>query len=237
MRIDRYFYISALPALGELGSAPLMGQAELLEHLGKCSPRGELVGTLLLFDDLLQREAFLAGEIEQVEPVVLTVPQARNEAPLPKCLAPSAERESQGTIETDVLWETYFRHATEVGRAAGSQFLGQWAGFEVALRNALAAARAKRLGLDEAGYLVAEDLAEGGEEFSAVLSEWETATTPLVGLRVVIRARWSWVDRNDAWYSFSEDELLVYAARLMLLEQWRRSSEEDERATAPATRQ
>ena len=36
---------------------------------------------------------------------------------------PVGEREGQVTIETDVLWDTYFRHATGVGRAAQSRFL------------------------------------------------------------------------------------------------------------------
>ena len=46
----------------------------------------------------------------------------------------------------------------------------------------------------------------------------------------MIRARWAWIERHDAWFSFSVDELLAYAARVMLLEQWRRSAEEDEAA-------
>jgi hypothetical protein len=100
--------------------------------------------------------------------------------------------------------------------------------FEVAVRNALAAARARRLGLEESDYQVAADLAHSDEDLSPVLGEWEAAPTPLAGLRVVIRARWSWLDRHDAWFSFSVDELLAYAARVMLLEQWRRTEEKEE---------
>ena len=62
---------------------------------------------------------------------------------------------------------------------------------------------------------------------SAGISEWESATTPLAGLRVVMRARWSWIDQHDAWFSFSVDELLAYAARVMLLEQWCRTDEKE----------
>jgi len=35
-------------------------------------------------------------------------------------------------------------------------------------------------------------------------------------------ARWAWLADNDAWFSFRDDELAVYAARLMLLHQWKR---------------
>ena len=228
MQTDRYYYLSALPAPGELGNAPPMGPSQLLEHVGEETSRGRLVGTVFLLGDLLEREAFLAGEIEQVEPAVLTVRQARNEAPLPDFLAPPAEGDTD-SLEADRLWEGYFRHAAETGRTLGSPLLVQWVDFEAALRNALAAARAKRLGIEGAGYLVASDLAETcSEDFSAVLSEWAAAETPLAGLRVVLRARWEWLGRHDAWFSFSDDELVAYAVRLMLLEQWRRSTHEEE---------
>ena len=227
MRTDRYYYLSALPALGGLGSAAPVGFAHLLEHVGEETSRGKLVGAVFLLDDLLEREAFLAGEIEEANPTVLTVRQARNEAPLPDFLALRAEGDSE-SLEADRLWEGYFHHAVETGRALGSPLLVRWTEFEAALRNSLAAARAKRLGIDGAGYLVATDLAESNEDFSAVLSEWAAAETPLAGLRVVIRARWDWLSLNDAWFSFSEDELVAYAIRLMLLEQWRRSTHEEE---------
>ena len=231
MRTDRYYDLVALPALGGLGSEPPIGFAELLEHLGEHTVRGRLVATVFLLGDLLEREAFLAGEIEQVDPVVLTVRQARNEAPLPDFLAEPSQREGGGP-EADTLWESYFRHAAEVGRTLSSPLLVRWVGFEAALRNALAEARAKRLGLEEGAYLVATDLAASEEDFSAMLSEWAAAPTPLAGLRVTIRARWDWLSLNDAWFSFSNDELVAYAIRLMLLGQWRRSAHEEEQAAA-----
>ena len=100
-------------------------------------------------------------------------------------------------MEADSLWDAYFRYVADVARIASCRFLTAWVGFQVALRNALAAARARRLGLEEAGYLVATDLADDTEDFTAVLSEWAAAATPLAGLRVVIRGRWEWLDRHD----------------------------------------
>ena len=95
------------------------------------------------------------------------------------------------------------------------------------MRNELAAARARELGLEESTYLVATDLVRGDKELAPVLREWEAATTPLAGLRVVILTRWSWVDRHEAWFSFAVDELLAYAVRVMLLEQWLRTDDKD----------
>jgi hypothetical protein len=224
---DRHFYITTLPALGELGSSPPIGLADLLEHVEENRPWRKQLEALLLLDDLLQREALLAGEIDEVEPAVLSLQQAQGEAPLPEALNVSAVDQPKA-LESDLLWGRYFRYVHQLARSRGSRFLTQWVEFEVALRNALAVARARRLGLEAADYRVAADLAHSDEDLAPVLSEWEAAPTPLAGLRVVIRARWSWAERHDAWFSFSDDEVLAFVARVMLLEQWRRTEEKEE---------
>ncbi len=221
-----------------------MGLADLLEHVEENRRWREQLEALVLSDDLLQREALLAGETDEVEPAVLTLPQVQGEAPLPESLAAAADadhedQEDQATaLEADLLWERYFRYVHRLARSRKSRFLVQWVESEIALRNALAAARAKRLGLDESDYQIATDLAPTGlaptdwagtdEDLAPVLTDWEAAPTPLAGLQVVIRARWAWLDRHDAWFSFSVDELLAYAARVILLEQWSRTEEKED---------
>ena len=231
MKSARYYNITTLPALGELGSSPSMGLTDLIEHVEENRSWREQLEALVLLDDLLQREALLAGETEEVEPAVLSLPQVQGEAPLPEALIAPADPDQPRALQSDLLWERYFRYAHKLARSSGSRFLARWVEFEVALRNTLATARARRLGLDESGYRVAADLARSDEDLSPLLSEWEAAPTPLAGLRVVIRARWSWLDRHDAWFSFSVDELLAYAARVMLLEQWRRTEDKEEAKT------
>lgn len=225
-----HFLLTMLPSPGKLGSVPPMGLADLIEHVTEESRWRKLVEAIILLDDLQQREAFLAGEIEEVEPAVLTLQQARGEAPLPEILVAEGPRDQPGAMATDRLWETYFRYVHALGRSERSRFLVQWVEFEIALRNALATARARSLGLVEGDYVVAADLADGDEDPSAVVDEWAAAPTPLAGLQAVIRGRWSWVQDHDGWFSFSVDELLAYAVRVMLLEQWRRSSSEEEEA-------
>ncbi|MHC4440987.1 MAG: DUF2764 family protein [Planctomycetota bacterium] len=224
MKGANHYYITALPALDELGSKPPLQPAQLLEHVTECLGPRRLIETLFLLDDLLQREAFLAGEIREVSPVVLTPSQARNEDSLPAYLVADKE-EVSGVLQVDDLWDTYFRHAGDVARQHGSLFLAEWVGHEVALRNSLAAARARRLELDKSHYLIAVDLADNDQDFTALLSEWTAAPTPLEGLRVLIKARWAWLAQHDAWFTFGDDELAAYAAKLMLLHQWRRFHE------------
>lgn len=229
-----YYLLASLPGLGELGTAPPMGFAELLDWVGPASRYGRLVGLVFLSDDLLQREAFLAGEVQQVEPVVLQLAQVRNEAPLPEFLVPPEQEEgaSGGALETDKVWAAYFRHVAQTAQTENSPFLDRWVRMEVALRNALAQERAKRLGLEPMDYLVVQELADPEADFTEMLREWASAPTPLAGWRVVLRNRWAWCQANEAWFSFTEDEVLVYALRLLLLTQWQRSSEEQAALTA-----
>ncbi len=174
-------------------------------------------------------KSLLAGETDEVEPAVLSLQQVQGEAPLPEAWMDAPADADQATVlEIDLLWERYFRYAHQVGRSRGSRFLAEWVEFEVALRNALAAARARRVGARGVGLPGRRgpgpqrrgSLAGAQRVGSGRRRRWQ-------GSASVIRARWSWLDRHDAWFSFSVDELLAYAARVMLLEQWRRTEEKD----------
>jgi len=216
-----YYLVSALPKMGSLGTPPPMGLAEMLEHVADSPVARQTVATVLLADDLVKRQALLAGETKQAEAVVLTAEQLRDEAPLPEYLAPAAHQDDPAKA-ADSVWAAYFRHAAAVAARTGSEFLSAWVGYEVGLRNALAEARAAALGLEAAGYAVAKDLAAEDEEFSAVVEEWTAAPDPLRGQQALDRARWDWLERHDRWFTFADDELTAYAAKLVLLHRWGR---------------
>jgi len=218
----RNFYLgSSLPPLGDLGSTPPLALADLAEHVREFAGARSLVEAILLGDDLLEREALLAGERTEVAPAVLTAAQARNEAPLPEYLV-GEEGEAPRRIAADALWEAYFRHAAAVARRRTSAMLAQWVAHEVAMRNALAAERAKALGLEPADYVVAPDLAEADPDLGALVAEWAAAPDPLAGMRVLDHARWRWLLDHEGWFTFADDEVAAYAAKLMLLHRWHR---------------
>lgn len=219
-----FFLITSLPTLGPLGSKPPLSPAQLLEQVAHSRSAAELVRTILLGDDLLQRQSFLAGELKDVSPAVLSPGQVRNQEPLPAWLE-IVEQSSSPASGVDNLWAAYYRHAAATARRQGSEFLDRWVGYEVAFRNALVLARAKALGLEAEIYLVEPQLAAAGLDFAGVLAEWASAPNPLAGLRVLDAARWTWLVEHDAYYTFGDDELAAYAAKLMLLHRWHRLSE------------
>lgn len=220
---DNYYALSALPVLDPPPAEPPLALSDLVAG----SPRGraaELVRCVVLSDDLLQREATLAGELPKPDPAVLSAEQAAGDAPLPDELAP-VEESGWTRIPADAIWTAYYRHAATVARTLGSRFLAQWVAWEVTTRNALAVARARALGLDPEGYLVATSLVDGSGEAEALAASWTAAGHPLEGFRGLIAARWRWADEQAPWFTFRDDELAAYAVKLVLLHRWLRASE------------
>lgn len=226
---DISYLLSSLKSLDDLGSTPPVTLPGFLDRVRRSDGNVALIEAIFLCDDLLQRQAYLSGELEEIDPVVLSEAQIKGEEPLPAFLtAPADEDELQNHI--DSLWANYYRHASDVADSrGGSDFLKRWVAFEVGLRNVLVVARAKSLGLDPHSYLVADRLSSTGDEFDSIVAEWSSASNPLEGLRALDQARWQWIAQNDDWFGFSDDELAAYAAKLILLKRWKRLSGETSR--------
>lgn len=230
---DNFYLLSSLPTLNRLGDAPPLTEADLLEKVSGSPGPQRLMETLLLSDDLLQREALLSGELQEVSPAVLSPAQARDDEPLPDYLLPDKQTEGESPrAATDALWDRYFHWAADVARRQGSEFLSAWVGYEVALRNALAAERARALELEPGPYMVAPDLTDEAADLDEAISQFSSAENPLAAMKALDEARWAWLNSNEPYYSFADDELAAYAAKLMLIHRWHRlSGDRDEPAS------
>lgn len=229
-KLHRYDYLlSVLPALEPLGSIPPLSKHGLFEKVIDSNGPVDTVEMLLLSDDLMQYQALLTEEIEQdrTDLAILSLDKSENESVLPDFLLPeetSEEHEEQQSmrLSVDGIWERYFHHAASVAKRTQSSFLNAWIGFEVGLRNALAAARAQTLDLDSEAYLVAPELADKNIDYHHIVSEWSIASNPLAALRMLDETRWDFCEEHGGWYNFHACEIEVYAAKLMLLQRWRR---------------
>jgi hypothetical protein len=224
----RHFYLlCVLPDLKPFGSVPPINKQELLAVVTESGGPADVVRTLLLSDDLLQREALLAGEVEldHADLAVLSLQEANDEHSMPLFLEPAQEDEPKDNrivIAADRIWRSYFHHAAQIARKTRTHFLAAWIGFEVGLRNATAEARAEALGLEPRPYMVAPELADPQIRFDNILTDWNAASNPLNGLEILDRARCDWLREHERWYSFSDDEVAAYTAKLMLLHRWHR---------------
>jgi vacuolar-type H+-ATPase subunit C/Vma6 len=227
MRSSLVYHITSLPALVDLESDPPLAPAELLARLAEQGKALTLIEAIFLHGDLMQREAVLSGEVEKPTAVVLSEEQVRDEAPLPEYLveADDATDAEARPVAVDTLWRRYFTYLAQLAEKRKSRFLKEFVGFEVGLRNALATARAQALDLDPHDYRVADELDDGGHDYADTLSQWSSAADPLAGMEVLMRARWEWVAANEPWFQFSDDELAAYAAKLMMIDQYKRLAE------------
>jgi hypothetical protein len=214
--------VTSLPALGAPGTPPPLRLAELME-LVRGAADADVVATILLGDDLHQRDACLSGEQPVPEPAVLSPAQVRGLEALPDFLDPSLH-DTAGLVPGDAAWAAYYHHALAVAARHDNAFLRDWITFEVALRNGLAVARARALNLEPAGYIVAAELGAGAAGVDAIVAEWSAAHDPLDGLEQLLDARWRWVNEHDGWFTFGSDELPAYTVRLQLLHRWKRIS-------------
>lgn len=217
-----YFLLTSLPGLPELGEPPPMPLREFRARVLDEPSLAPSVDALLLEHDLLTRQAALAGEVRLPEGVVLSDGQVAGEEPLPEFLIDPARPGRR--IPSDLTWEAYFRYLHKMGAGSGSKFLRRWAGFEVGLRNALALARARTLGLDALEYLVAPEISDPNAEAitNEAVAAWQQAAEPLAALRALDQRRRRWIDDNAGYFTFAADEVLAYAAKLMLVDRWRR---------------
>jgi len=218
-----YYLATALPALGEPGTAPPLSLVELRAATAE-SRAAPLIDAILLSDDLRQRQAVLAGELTEAVPAVLEPAQATGQAPLPAALMPAEGSESLPASD-DLLWETYWYYSASVARRRGSAFLRAWVSLEVALRNAVAEARARSFAQRAAVHVVAAELGEHEQLVELGVAAWAGAPDPLTGLRSLLRTRWEWVTREEPRFTFSDDELAAYAVKLLVLRNWRRTME------------
>jgi len=226
--VKQHFYLlSALPDLKNFRSVPPVTRRELLSMVIESNGPTDVIQALFLSDDLQQREAILAGEIDpdRADLAFLSLQQAKAEEPLPDFLRAEPEDENASAarpIAVDPFWRNYFHFAVGVARRTRTRFLQEWVEFEVGLRNALAEARAEALELDPGPYRVAPELGNPDIPFAPILAEWAAALNPLEAVATLDRARWNWLTGHERWYSFNDDEVAAYTAKLMILLRWQR---------------
>ena len=246
-----HYLITALPRLPELGGAPPLHPVALLDYVADRPRAAAAVRLLLLEEDLRQRDGFLSGELQTPTAWVLTTAQVRNEAPLPAELQvaltedlgrpgsdlSAAARAAANKPFMNATWAAWFRHLAAQAEALPSRFLAGWVGNEVALRNALARVRAQALSVDVTDALVAPELGAPGPEHLALATQWVAVPNQLSALRLIDTARLEWIRANEPWFSFSDDELVAWAAKLLLVYRWHRLGPPPEARLQPSSTQ
>jgi hypothetical protein len=214
-----YYLVSSLPPLpASVEEPPPLTLDALVDALRlEGGAPWRLGRAILLEPDLRAREVARARHDPDPRFLVLDDVLAEDGAP---GLLDAGEDDGRRRVPHDAVWERYAQWALAVSAAEGSTLLAAYTRYNLALRNALARARAARLGLDaEPSTVLAEEALDDAEVTDPVL-RWSQAATPLEAELALDRARWEYLVEAAPWFTFSLDEVADYALRLVLGHRW-----------------
>ena len=222
----KYFrLLSMIPALPEAPESPPISLAQLIDLFGDdlAERDHELAGALLGFLDCRNLEAMLQGQETFDERAPLSAERLTERDDLPQYLQEFLEANDAGSVTDgypfDALWRAYFSHLVEAGEASHSNFLQEWATFEINLRDALVRMRAEALGekaeVRSSGVPVGE-----GESHAALLSTLSEAANPMEQERLLDGARLNKIESISGIDPFSTDAALATLASLLILDRW-----------------
>jgi hypothetical protein len=107
----------------------------------------------------------------------------------------------------------------------GAASLGQWANFEITLRNELARARAARAKIDPLKFLRFPDVPQA--EISHLAMVAYRSASILEAENILDQARWNFLEALSFGHYFDFDYLLVYGLKLKILERWEKIQKAD----------
>lgn len=103
--------------------------------------------------------------------------------------------------------------------------LGKWANFEIALRNELARARARRKKVDALKFIHLPDDPEA--YISHIAMTAYRSVSILEAEKILDQARWDFLEFLNFGHYFDFDFLLIYLLKLKILERWEKIQKAD----------
>lgn len=113
---------------------------------------------------------------------------------------------------------------------AASDILSRFWARETRLRNELVRARATRIGKGGETWIRGEEPGADGAELSAIVAAALKIDDPLEAELFLERSRWDWLGSQTALGAFSDDAVLAYGLKILILERLSRFREEAGRA-------
>ncbi|MBW2535226.1 MAG: DUF2764 family protein, partial [Deltaproteobacteria bacterium] len=214
----KYFrLLSMLPALPDAPGAPPVPLEQLIALLFEDLAEGDkpLALALLGHLDCQNLEARLQGYEVFDQRAVLTAEAFDERTELPEYMQDFLEAHDSGASSEeyvfDGLWKRFYTSLVEVGEQSGSNFLKDWASYEITLRDTLAKSRAESLG-DKPELRAAGVAVETAESHAPLLAAMAEAANPMEAERLLDTARLGKIDSISGIDPFSTDAALSYLA-------------------------
>ncbi len=213
------YLLTALPPVSRRTEPPVLSVAEFRAMI-PAGALATLVDAVLTADDLRLWPGLVADASDQPPPVVLEPAVMRGESSADQALGewPRAE----GDERLLGYWEWVRTQAQD----HASQSLAEWVAWEVLVAGTVRAWRAQTHGSDGTWPPALSALASSDAGDQALASELagalRQAEDPLAVQTLIDDIRWRWLDDHDHRFTFRDDEVVLYAARLALAWRWHR---------------
>ncbi len=220
-----YRLMSSLPAMPQAPEPPPIRLTEMVPALRVDLTEGHwtLAEALLLSFDMNNVEAMLVHRDAPLDPRALaTGPSVFPGSELPQFAADLLRRGEEGSLSASeaipAVWRGYYGYLADLSETSGVEFLRQFVGFELPLRNALYRQRAERLGMDASSQLLEEP--SGGARHDELLARLAEESEPLAREKLLDTARLRAFDSFSGTDPFSIDAVMAYVASAIVLDRW-----------------
>ncbi|MBR2364999.1 MAG: DUF2764 family protein [Lentisphaeria bacterium] len=102
----------------------------------------------------------------------------------------------------------------------GDSCEAEYAGYETALRNAVALVRAKKKGIRGDLFLRENTGKAADEDMSSLITVLQNAPDPLEREKILDKARWTRLEELENAHYADLDALSIYCRKLLILEKW-----------------
>ena len=218
------YLLTTLPPLPDAPGSPLPISADELWDIVKLEEGdvSEFTEFLLTGLDIQNLEFMERGRDGAARKAVSPIEELKERKNLPFWVAQelTAYGDADRPCRFDRVWEAYYEEFMVFLEDRGAEELQEWFRWEIGLRNAVVAQRAKKLGLPAEGYFVAADLGFKPTEYNAIfaeLKEIETAGDPFAEDRFIASATLQRLKTVSPEYAFDFSEIMGYVIKFVIL--------------------
>ena len=218
------YLLTTLPPLPDEPGSPLPISAGDLWEIVKLEEGdvSEVAEFLLASLDIRNLEFLERGKEGAVEEAITPADDLKGRKNLPHWMKQelSAIKDLDRTYPFDRLWEAYFEQFMAFLEERGAEELQEWVRWEIGLRNALVAHRARKMGLPADAYSVAEEIGINPVEYHSIfteLKEIETGDDPFAEDRFIASVMLRRLAAATPEYAFDFNEIIGYVIKFIIL--------------------
>jgi len=218
------YLLTTLPPLPDEPGSPLPISAGDLWEIVKLEEGdvSEISEFLLASLDIRNLDFLERGKEGAIEEAITSADDLKGRKNLPHWMKQelSAIKDLDRTYPFDRLWEAYFEQFMAFLEERGAEELQEWVRWEIGLRNALVAHRARKMGLPADAYTVAEDLGINPVEYHSIfteLKEIETGDDPFAEDRFIASVMLQRLAAATPEYAFDLNEIIGYVIKFIIL--------------------